>query len=88
MEYNTVTADIARLTDDLNTWSSTLCIPVNDSEALLDISSAANGVDSCVPPGAMNQPISFPTSKGLRSVYPFDSEVFLASLLGMSYVLC
>ena len=61
MDYNTVTEDIIRLTDDLNTWSSTLCIPVNDSKALLDISSAANGVDSCVPPEAMNQPISFPT---------------------------
>ena len=76
MDYNTVTEDIIWLTDDLNTWSSTLCIPVNDSKALLDISSAANGVDSCVPPGAMNQPISFPTSKGLRSVYRFDTEVF------------
>jgi hypothetical protein len=76
MDYNTVTEDIIRLTDDLNTWSSTLCIPVKDSEALLDISSAANGVDLCVPPGAMNQPISFPTNKGLRSVYWFDPEVF------------
>ncbi len=36
MDYNTVTEDIIRLTDDLNTWSSTLCIPVNDSDALLD----------------------------------------------------
>ena len=69
MEYNTVTAGIARQTDDLNTWSSTLCIPVNDSKALLDISSAAIGADSSVPPGAMNQPISFPKSKGLRSVF-------------------
>ena len=76
MDYNTVTEDIIRLTDDLNTWSSTLCIPVKDSKALFDISSAANGVDSCVPPGAMNQPISFPTSKGLRSVYRFDPDVF------------
>ena len=76
MDYNTVTEDIIRLTDDLNTWSSTLCIPVNDSKALLDISSAANGADSCVPPGAMNQPISFPKSKGLRSVYRFDPDVF------------
>ena len=49
MDYNTVTEDITRLTDDLNTWSSTLCIPVNDSEALLDISSAAIGADSSVP---------------------------------------
>jgi hypothetical protein len=40
MDYNTVIEDITKLTDDLNTWSSTLCIPVNDSEALLDISSA------------------------------------------------
>jgi hypothetical protein len=76
MDYNTVTEDIIRLTDDLNTWSSTLCIPVNDSKDLLDISSAANGADSCVPPGAMNQPISFPKSKGLRSVYRFDPDVF------------
>ncbi len=45
IDYNTLTEDIIRLTDDLNTWSSTLCIPVNDSEALLDISSAANGAD-------------------------------------------
>jgi hypothetical protein len=49
MDYNTVTEDIIRLTDDLNTWSSTLCIPVKDSESLLDISSAANDADSCVP---------------------------------------
>ena len=76
MDYNTVTEDIIRLTDDLNTWSSTLCIPVKDSEALLDISSAANGADSCVPPGAKNQPLIFPKSKGLRSVYRFDTEVF------------
>jgi hypothetical protein len=48
MDYNTVTEDITRLTDDLNTWSSTLCIPVNDSEALLDISSAAIGANSSV----------------------------------------
>ena len=45
MDYNTVTEDIIRLTDDLNTWSSTLCIPVKDSESLLDISSAANDAD-------------------------------------------
>ncbi len=76
MDYNTLTEDKIRLTDDLNTWSSTLCIPVNDSKALLDISSAANGADSGVPPGAMNQPISFPKSKGLRSVYRFDPDVF------------
>ena len=76
MDYNTVTEDIARLTDDLNTWSSTLCIPVKESKALLDISSAANGADSSVPPGAMDQPITFPKSKGLRSVYRFDIEVF------------
>ena len=76
MDYNTVTDDITRLTDDLNTWSSTLCIPVNDSDDLLDISSAANGANSSVPPGAKNQPISFPTSKGLRSVYRFDPAVF------------
>ncbi len=68
--------DIARLTDDLNTWSSTLCIPVNDSKALLDISSASNGTDSSVPSGAMNQPTTFPKSKGLRSVYRFDLDVF------------
>ena len=66
MDYNTVTDEITRLTEDLNTWSSTLCIPVNDSDALLDISSAANGADSSVPHGAMNQPMSFPKSKGLR----------------------
>ena len=76
MDYNTVTDDITKLTDDLNTWSSTLCIPVNDSDDLLDISSAANGADLSVPPGAKNQPISFPKSKGLRSVYRFDTEVF------------
>jgi hypothetical protein len=76
MDYNTVTEDIIRLTDDLNTWSSTLCIPVKDSEALFDISSAANGADSCVPPGATNQPMTFPKSKGLRSEYRFDNEVF------------
>ncbi len=68
MDYNTITEDITRLTDDLNTWSSTLSIPVNDSKTLLDISFAANGADSCVAPGAMNQPIFFPKSKGLRSV--------------------
>ena len=40
MDYNTITVeDITRLTDDLNTWSSTLCIPVNDSKAILDIRS-------------------------------------------------
>ena len=76
MDYNTVTEDIIRLTDDLITWSSTLCIPVNDSEALLDISSAVNGADSCVPPGATNQPVSFFKSKGLRSVYWFDPDIF------------
>ncbi len=76
MDYSTVTEDIIRLTDDLNTWSSTLCIPVKDSEALLDIISAANGADSCVPPGAKNQPITLPKKKGLRSVYQFDTEVF------------
>ena len=76
MDYNTVTEDIIRLTDDLNTWSSTLCIPVKDSESLLDISSAANDADSCVPPGAKNQPLIRPKSKGLRSVYRFDTDVF------------
>jgi hypothetical protein len=76
MDYNTVTVDILRLTDDLNTWTSTLCIPVNDSEALLDISSAAIGANSSVPLGAMNQPTTFPRSKGLRSVYRFDPEIF------------
>ena len=76
MDYSTVTEDIIRLTDDLNTWSSTLCIPVKDSKALLDISSAANGADLCVPPVAKNQPITFPKSKGLRSVYRSDTEVF------------
>jgi len=69
MDYNTVTEDIRRLTDDLNTWTSTLCIPVNDSEALLDISSAAIGANSSVPLGAMNQPTTFPRSKGLMSRY-------------------
>ena len=67
MDYTTVTDEITRLTDDLSTWSSTLCIPVNDSDTLLDISSAANGADSSVPLGAMNQPTSFPRSKGLVS---------------------
>ena len=76
MDYNTVTEDITRLTDDLNTWSSTLCIPVNDSEALLDISSAAIGANSSIPLGAMNQPTTFPKSKGLMSVYRFDPEIF------------
>ena len=76
MDYNTVTDEITRLTDDLNVWSSTLCIPVNDSDTLLDISSAANGADSSVPNGAMNQPMFFPTSKGLMSVYRFDPAVF------------
>ena len=76
MDYNTVTDEITRLTDDLNVWSSTLCIPVNDSDTLLDISSAANGADSSVPNGAMNQPMSFPKSKGLMSVYRFDPAVF------------
>ena len=76
MDCNTVTDEITRLTDDLNTWSSTLCIPVNDSAAVLDISSAANGKDSSIPPGAMNQPNTFPKSKSLSSVYWFDPEVF------------
>ena len=76
MDYTTVTDEITRLTDDLSTWSSTLCIPVNDSDTLLDISSAANGANSSVPLGAMNQPTSFPRSKGLKSVYRFDPEVF------------
>ena len=49
MDYTSVTDEITRLTDDLSTWSSTLCIPVNDSDTLLDISSAANGADSSVP---------------------------------------
>ena len=79
MDYTTVTDEITRLTDDLSTWSSTLCIPVNDSDTLLDISSAANGADSSVPLGAMNQPTSFPQSKGLRSVYRFDPDVFYGS---------
>ena len=60
-------------------WSSTLCIPVNDSDALLDISSAANGADSTVPLGTWNQPATFPGSKGLRSVYRFDPDVFCGS---------
>jgi len=60
-------------------WSSTLCIPVNDSDALLDISSAANGADSTVPLGTWNQPATFPGSKGLRSVYWFDPDVFCGS---------
>ena len=76
MDYTSVTDKITRLTDDLSTWSSTLCIPVKDSESLLDISSAANDADSCVPPGAKNQPLIFPKSKGLRSVYRFDPAVF------------
>ena len=60
-------------------WSSTLCIPVNDSDALLDISSAANGADSTVPLGTWNRPATFPGSKGLRSVYWFDPDVFCGS---------
>ena len=79
MDYNTVTDEISRLTDDLQTWSSTLCIPVNDSDVFLDISSAANGADLTTPLGACNQPDTFPGSKGLTSVYRFDPDVFCGS---------
>jgi hypothetical protein len=49
---------------------------VNDSEEFLDISSAAMGYSSSIPPGAMNQPDTFPTRKGLISFYRFDPEIF------------
>jgi len=76
MNYNAITQDITRLSDERNNWSSTLCIPVSDCEELLDISSAANGRNSSVPPGATNQPDTFPTTKGLMSFYRFDPEIF------------
>ena len=76
MNYNAITEDIIRLSDERNTWSSTLCIPVNDSEEILDISSAAKGYNSSIPPGATNQPDTFPTGKGLISCYRFDPEIF------------
>jgi len=77
MDYNAITEDIIRLSDERNTWSSTLCIPVTDSEELLDIRSAAMGSTSSIPPGAKNQPdYYFPTKKGLSSVYRFDTDLF------------
>jgi hypothetical protein len=76
MNYNTITEDIIRLSDERHIWSSTLFIPVNGSEEFLDISSAAMGYNSSIPPGATNQPDTFPTRKGLISCYRFDPEIF------------
>ena len=76
MNNNAITEDIKRLSDEWNTWSSTLCIPVSDSEDFLDINSAAKGYNSSIPPGATNQPDTFPTGKGLISFYRFDPEIF------------
>ena len=75
MDYNAITEDIIRLSDERNTWSSTQCIPVTDSEELLDIRSAAMGSTSSIPPGAKNQPDYFPTKKGLSSFYQFDDKM-------------
>jgi hypothetical protein len=62
MNYNEITDDIIRwLSDERNIWSSRLCIPVNGTEDFLDISSAAMGYNSSIPPGATNQPDTFPT---------------------------
>jgi hypothetical protein len=76
MNNNAITEDIKRLSDEWNTWSSTLCIPVSDSEDFLDINSAAKGYNSSIPPGATNQPDTFPTGKVLISCYRFDPEIF------------
>ena len=76
MNYNAITEDIIRLSDERNIWSSRLCIPVNGTEDFLDISSAAMGYNSSIPLGAMNQPDTFPTRKGLISFYRFDPEIF------------
>ncbi len=76
MNYNTITEAIIRLSDERNSWSSTLCISVSDSKEFFDIGSAAMGDNSSIPPGAMNQPDTFPTTKGLISFYRFDPEIF------------
>ena len=76
MNDNEITEDIIRLSDERNTWSSTLCIPVSDFAEFLDISSAAKGYNSSIPPGATDQPDTFLTGKGLISFYHFNPEIF------------
>jgi hypothetical protein len=76
MEYNAIASSIQDLTLSLSSWSSTLCIPINESNQLLDISSAAKGSNSTTPVGAINQPIKFPTGERLGSFYRFDPAVY------------
>ncbi len=74
--YNAIASSIQDLTLSLSSWSSTICIPINKSNQLLDISSAAKGSNSSTPVGAINQPIKFPTGERLGSFYRFDPALY------------
>ena len=76
MNYNAIASSIQDLTLSLSSWSSTICIPINESNQLLDISSAAEGSNSSTPVGAINQPIKFPTGERLGSFYRFDPALY------------
>ncbi len=76
MNYNAIASSIQDLILSLSSWSSTICIPINESNQLLDISSAAMGSNSSTPVGAINQPIKFPTGEHLGSFYRFDPALY------------
>ncbi len=76
MNCEDITSTILQLTEELNTWSSKVCIPITDSDEHLDISCVAEGDNSTTPPGAVNQPSNYPTLKGIASVYRFDHNIY------------
>ncbi len=73
---NNITSTILQLTKELNTWSSKVCIPIADSVERLDISCATQEDNSTTPPGAVNQPSTYPTLKGIASVYRFNPNIY------------
>jgi hypothetical protein len=69
MDYNNIASSIRDLSRNLTNWSSPIC---NESNQLLDISSAAKGSNSTTPVGAINQPSKYPTGQRVGSFYRFD----------------
>ena len=73
MNYDDISKEICRLAELSNNWSSTIIIP--QSDAFLNISSAAQGKLSVTPDGATNQPNVYPKGQS-PSVYRFDPDIF------------
>jgi hypothetical protein len=73
MDYGSITKTTLELADKSTVWESTIRIPISDnSESLLDISSAARGELSVTPDGATKQPKENPTG----SFDIFDPDLY------------